>query len=143
MNGRDASPQLLGPDGAPLDKNPVLPPARAEVKWDQQPPTEPPTPVPLDVPPGFEEFAKEWMEIAYREGLLFDVCLDRAIKIVERNFHAGLVGIDHFGDQGVGVGGRLAIVTSAIPIAIKLHEHTLAAIRELETPCEQPKHSPA
>lgn len=131
MNDKAASP-LLGPDGSPISHTTVPPAARSDVAWDKQAPTEPPTPIPLDVPEGMEKHAAIFHQIAYREGLVFDICLDRAIRIVERNFLAGLVGIDHFTDSGVGVSGRLAIVQIAMPMAIEMHKHVLAAFNELE-----------
>jgi len=125
MNDKAASP-LLGPDGSPIA------PPRGEIQWDKTPPTEPPTPVPMDVPVGMEKHLALFREIAFREGMVYDVCLERATRIVERNFLAGLVGIDHFSESGVGTGGRLAIVSTAVPMAIELHKHVLAAVNNLE-----------
>jgi hypothetical protein len=86
----------------------------------------------MDVPVGMEKHLALFREIAFREGMVYDVCLERATRIVERNFLAGLVGIDHFSESGVGTGGRLAIVSTAVPMAIELHKHVLAAVNNLE-----------
>ncbi len=64
------------------------------------------------------------------EALVMDLCLEKAIEMVEWNYQKGLVGIEHFGEgSGGGAGPTRPIICGiAGPIALRLYEEVLKGI---------------
>jgi hypothetical protein len=89
-------------------------------------PTGPPTPMRRDIPGWFKPAHDYLAQVIADESLVMDLCLERAIQIVEFNHNAGLVGIDHFIESATPP--RTQMVAFAIPVATELYKQVLASI---------------
>lgn len=107
--GTPANDPLNGRDGTVFDK-----PA----------PTGPPTPPVRAIPPHLKKVIQFFSGIIADEGLLLDLCVDRAVEIVEYNYRKRLVGQDFFGDQPTAA----HFVGMAAPLATELYKQVIAAI---------------
>jgi hypothetical protein len=89
-------------------------------------PSGPPTPMARQVPDWFRP-VYEWINGVVRdEGLVLDLCLERAIEIAEFNHNRGMVGIDHFMENQIPP--RTQMVAFAVPLATELYRQVLASI---------------
>ncbi len=64
------------------------------------------------------------------ESLVLDLCLEKAIEVVEWNYQKGLVGIEHFGEGAGGGSGATRPIVCGIagPLALRLYEEVLKSI---------------
>lgn len=110
----------------------VEPPATAqEVRFDRPAPTAPPGRPVLKIPPWFAEVYAWIGGIVADEGVVLDICLERATQIVQGIHDRGLVGIDHFPEvQGGMAPTRMNMVAVAAPLAVELYKQVLASINE-------------
>jgi hypothetical protein len=100
------------------------------VEWDKPAPSAPPggqltRNLPTELVP-----IEAWLQsLAADEGLLLDICLQRAMSIVEYNYSAGAVGIDQMNDSW----NRASILQVAVPLALKLYDACDKALPERRT----------
>jgi hypothetical protein len=120
--------RIIVPGEPPPDAVPV---ERQGTVWDKEAPKGPPTPEVRRVPEWFED-VYHWMQGAVNdEGLLIDLCLERAVEIVRFNHDRGMVGIDLFqegGENGGGAATRAHFLAIASPLAVELYKQTLVTI---------------
>ena len=64
------------------------------------------------------------------EALVLDLCLEKAIEVVDWNYQKSIVGIEHFGDgAGGGPGATRPIICGiAGPLALRLYEEVLKSV---------------
>lgn len=112
----------------PQDASPV---ERQGTMWDKEAPKGPPTPEARQVPEWFEDVYR-WMQGTVNdEGLLLDLCLERAIGIVEFNHNRGMAGIDFFPEAGGGQApSRAHFLAIASPLAVELYKQVLTSISQ-------------
>jgi hypothetical protein len=118
----DASPRIILPDGSqpPVATEPESGP---EVLWDKNAPQGPPQPEVRSIPDWFKPVHDYLLGTVADEGMLMDLCLERAIEIVRFNWSRGAVGIDLFPrEAGGGAIGRAETLMMATPIAIELYK---------------------
>lgn len=89
-------------------------------------PTGPPTPMRRDIPGWFKPIHDYLAQVIADESIVLDLCLERAIQIVEFNHNAGMAGIDHFIENATPP--RTQMVAFAIPVATELYKQVLASI---------------
>jgi len=100
------------------------------VAWDKPAPSTPPGGQLTRNLPQELRLIEEWLQgLAADEGLLLDICLERAIRIVEYNHNAGAVGIDLMNDSW----NRATILQLATPLALKLYDACDKALPERRT----------
>jgi hypothetical protein len=120
-------PKLIipGQPEPPPEREPEFP-----ANWDKPAPTAPPGEVSRGVPDWALPISDFLAQLVSDEGLVMDLCLEKAIEIVDRNYQKGIVGVDHFGEgAGGGVGPTRPIVCGiAGPIAIRLYDEVLKAV---------------
>jgi len=92
--------------------------------FDKPAPTGPPTPPSRQIPIHLSKVIRFFESIIADEGLLLDLCVDRAVGIVEFNYKKRLVGNDFFGDQPTAA----HFVGMAAPLATELYKQVLASI---------------
>jgi len=92
--------------------------------FDKPAPTGPPTPPSRSIPIHLAKVIRFFESIIADEGLLLDLCVDRAVGIVEFNYKKRLVGNDFFGDQPT----VAHFVGMAAPLATELYKQVLASI---------------
>jgi hypothetical protein len=97
-------------------------------------PTGPPTPMSRDIPGWFKPVHNWLAQVIADEAVVLDLCLERAIQIVEFNHNAGMVGIDHFVENAMPP--RTQMVAFAIPLAAELYKQALASIDRDKTKFE-------
>lgn len=107
--GTPANDPLNGRDGTVFDK-----PA----------PTGPPSPPTRALPPHLKKVIQFFEGIIADEGLLLDLCVDRAVGIAEYNYKKRLVGQDFFGEQPT----PMHFVGMAAPLAAELYKQVLASV---------------
>lgn len=106
--------------------------------WDKQAPKGPPTVEAREIPAAFEPIARWLEDIVAEEGLVADLALERAIKIVEWNHNRGLVGIDYFPEAGNGQPfTRTTCVALAVPLAVEIYKQALVAIERRKDELEK------
>ena len=96
------------------------------VFWDKQAPSGPPAPLERNIPKHLASVMKFFGEVISDEGILLDLCLDRATEMVEFNVKKRMFGIDVIQD-----GGQMHpfnLVAAASPLAIELYKNVLASI---------------
>lgn len=94
--------------------------------FDKPGPTGPPAPLTRGIPPHYKKLVAHYEGIIGDEGLILDLCLDRAVGIVEFNYRKRLAGSDFFGEQLTAA----HFVSMAAPLAIELYKQTLASIAQ-------------
>ncbi len=94
--------------------------------FDKPAPTGPPIPKKRAIPPHLAKIVKFFEAIAADEGLLLDVCVDKAVSIVAENYEKRVVGIDMFGDQP----SPAQFIGIAGPIAVELYKQVLLSIKD-------------
>ncbi len=64
------------------------------------------------------------------ESLVLDLCLEKAIEVVEWNYQKGLVGIEHFGEGAGGGSGATRPIVCGIagPLALRLYDEVLKSL---------------
>jgi len=107
-----------------------------EVRWDKDAPTGPPIPQERQFPEWFTPVYVWLKQIVQDESLVADLCLERAIDIVEFNHARGMVGIDYFAEGG-GTPARTSTVAMAVPLAVELYRQTAASIAKREAELEK------
>jgi len=99
--------------------------------FDKPAPTAPPQVSPRTIPVHLRKIIQFFSEIIADEGLLLDLCVDRAVGIVEYNYKKRAFGSDFFaGEQPT----PMHFVMSSAPLAVELYKQVLASIgdRSLE-----------
>lgn len=94
--------------------------------WDKPSPTGPPAPAQRNIPHHLDGVMKFFSEVIADEGILLDLCLDRATEMVKYNIEKRMVGSDLLQD-----GGQMHpfnLVAAASPIAIELYKNVLTSI---------------
>lgn len=94
--------------------------------FDKAAPTGPPTPKLREVPSHLAKIVRFFQGIVADEGLLLDLCLDRAVGIVEFNYQKRLAGADFFAQEQP---TALHFVGMAGPLAVELYKQTLESIK--------------
>lgn len=92
--------------------------------FDKPAPSGPPTPPSRNIPVHLGNVIRFFESIIADEGLLLDLCVDRAVGIVEYNYKKRLVGNDFFGDQPTAA----HFVGMATPLATELYKQVLESI---------------
>lgn len=92
--------------------------------FDKPAPTGPPTPLTRQIPMHLGKVIRFFEGIIADESLLLDLCVDRAVGIVEFNYKKRLVGNDFFGDQPTAA----HFVGMATPLAVELYKQVLVSI---------------
>lgn len=105
-------PSLNGPEGTFFDK---------------PPPTGPPTPPTRSIPIHLAKIVQFFQGIIADEGLLLDLCLDRAMGIVEFNYKKRLVGSDFFNENPP---GPFHFAGVAAPLAVELYKAVLVSVND-------------
>lgn len=94
--------------------------------WDKPAPTAPPVDLPRRIPRHLTDVVKFFNSVISDEGILLDLCLERATEMVEFNVKKRLFGIDQIQD-----GGQMHpfnLVAAASPLAIELYKNVLVSI---------------
>lgn len=94
--------------------------------FDKPAPSGPPTPAARAIPTHLGKLVRFFEGKIADEGLLLDLCLDRAVGIVEFNYKKRLVGQDFFGDQPT----PAHFVSMAAPLAVELYKQVLVAVAD-------------
>lgn len=92
--------------------------------FDKPAPTGPPTPQVRSIPPHLKKVINFFEGIIADEGLLLDLCVDRAVGIVDFNYRKRLVGQDYFGEPLT----PAHMIGMAAPLATELYKQVIAAI---------------
>ena len=92
--------------------------------FDKPAPSGPPTTPVRSLPPHLKKVIQFFEGIIADEGLLLDLCVDRAVGIVEYNYRKRLVGQDFFGEQPT----PAHFVGMASPLAVELYKQVIASI---------------
>ena len=96
------------------------------VTWDKPAPDGPPAPLERNIPKHLAGVMKFFGEVIADEGILLDLCLDKATAMVEFNVKKRLFGIDAIQDNGQL--HPFNIVAAATPLAIELYKNVLGGI---------------
>lgn len=116
----------------------IILPGEGEVDFDKLGPQGPPVRAPRPLPERFRGIEKFLTGIATDEGLLMDICLERAIKIVEWNHANGSAGIDFFAEN-TQVAPITQMMVMAVPLAIELYKQCLGQLNQPQTAAEWKK----
>jgi hypothetical protein len=93
----------------------------------------PPAEVKRPIAEWFKPIFDHLKGIVTDEGLILDLCLERAIKIVDFNHNAGMWGSDFFKGGAEGQQASLdrgSAITLAIPLAAKLYDGVIATLNK-------------
>lgn len=94
--------------------------------FDKPAPTAPPQPKKREIPDHLKKVVQFFSEIIADEGLLLDLCVDRAIGIIEYNYNKRAFGSDFFqGEQPT----PMHFIMTAGPLATELYKQVLEAIK--------------
>lgn len=96
------------------------------VIWDKPAPTGPPTPLERNIPKHLAGVMKFFGEVIADEGILLDLCLDKATAMVEFNVKKRMFGSDLLQDNGQM--HPFNLVAAASPLAIELYKNVLTSI---------------
>lgn len=126
----DAPKLIITPDGAQ--------PAQPDFQgFDKTAPSSPPNAPVRYVTPGFEGVLKFIEGFVAEEGLVLDLCFERAIEIVETNLRRKTVGIDFFTENNVPP--AILAAQLAAPMAVELYKQVLAGLAHPENDKELKK----
>ena len=93
--------------------------------FDKPAPTAPPQAPVREIPTHLKKIVQFFSEIIADEGLLLDLCVDRAVGIVEYNYKKRAFGSDFFqGEQPT----PIHFIMTAGPLATELYKQVLASI---------------
>lgn len=95
--------------------------------FDKPGPDGPPTPLKREIPSHLGELVRFFESIIADEGLLLDLCVDRAVGIVEFNYKKRLAGADFFSQEQP---TPMHFVGLAAPLAVELYKQALQAIKD-------------
>ena len=94
--------------------------------FDKPAPTGPPQPMVREIPPHLKKIIEFFSGIIADEGLLLDLCVDRAVGIVEYNYKKRAFGSDFFsGEQPT----PMHFIMTAGPLATELYKQVLESIK--------------
>ena len=94
--------------------------------FDKPAPTGPPQPLVREIPPHLKKIIEFFSGIIADEGLLLDLCVDRAVGIVEYNYKKRAFGTDFFnGEQPT----PMHFIMTAGPLATELYKQVLESIK--------------
>ena len=94
--------------------------------FDKPAPTGPPQPMVREIPPHLKKIIEFFSGIIADEGLLLDLCVDRAVGIVEYNYKKRAFGSDFFsGEQPT----PMHFIMAAGPLATELYKQVLESIK--------------
>lgn len=131
MNGSEPTsgdrPRLILPG---QDEQQAPPEPEVRGAHDKPGPTAPPGVVSRGLPEWTDPIVDFLKQEISDEALVMDLCLEKAIEIVDWNYQKGLVGNEHFG-EGAGGGPaptRPLVCGIAGPIAIRLYEEVLKSL---------------
>jgi hypothetical protein len=91
--------------------------------FDKPGPQGPPAPVKRQIPPHLQEMFKFLSSKIADEGLLLDLCMDRATSIVEFNFRKRAAGVDMMGEVT-----PLHFIGPAAMLTVELYKQVLVAV---------------
>ena len=94
--------------------------------FDKPAPTGPPTPPTRAIPPHLGKVMRFFEGIIADESLLLDLCVDRAVGIVEFNYKKRLAGSDFFGEQLTAA----HFLSMSTPLAVELYKQVLTSIAD-------------
>lgn len=94
--------------------------------FDKPAPTGPPTPAVRALPPHLKKVIQFFEGIIADEGLLLDLCVDRAVGIVEYNYRKRAFGSDMFQENPT----PLHFIGMAAPLATELYKQVLVSIMD-------------
>lgn len=97
-----------------------------EVRWDKQSPQGPPQPIERNISEPMKPIVAWLTGVVADEAVLLDLCLEKAIKIVDENYQRGAVGMDLMGETF----NRTALISIATPLAVKLYSEVLGAVEK-------------
>lgn len=113
--------RLVDPPGAPDPK-------KDGIHWDKPAPTAPPGDMKRSVPKHLLKIAEFLGNIVADEAFLLDLCVDRAVEVVNFNCRKRMVGVDLLQDQGQM--HPFNIVAAATPLAIELYRESLKSVEQ-------------
>lgn len=118
MSSKGPELKLVGPEApdAPLEGT----------RWDKPAPDGPPTPLERNIPKHLVGVMKFFGEVISDEGILLDLCLDRATAMLEFNVKKRMFGVDLLQDNGQM--HPFNLVAAASPLAIELYKNVLENI---------------
>jgi len=93
--------------------------------FDKPAPTGPPQATVRSVPKHLEKLVQFFSGIIADEGLLLDLCVDRAVGIVEFNYKKRAFGSDLFSEQQP---TAMHYVGMAAPLAVELYKQVLVSV---------------
>lgn len=127
-------PVLFDGNGKPLDEQGRE--IKMGIDWGSKPaPQGPPAEVERPVSEWFKPILKHLKGVVADEGLVIDLCLERAVEIVKWNHLSKMYGSDFFagGPDGTGANiDRLGLISLAIPLAGKLYDGVTAVLNTPE-----------
>lgn len=98
------------------------------VFWDKPAPSGPPQPLERSIPKHLAGVMKFFGEVISDEGILLDLCLDKATAMIEFNVKKRMFGSDLLQDNGQM--HPFNLVAAASPLAIELYKNVLASIAQ-------------
>jgi len=91
--------------------------------FDKPGPTGPPGEAKRQLPPHLQKIVKFFSSIIADEGLLLDLCMDRATEIVEYNYRKRAAGVDMMGEVS-----PINFIGPAAMITVELYREVLKSI---------------
>lgn len=116
MASNDGSMRLLGEMNDPLA-------GKEGTVFDKPGPTGPPGETKRQLPPHLQKIVKFFSSIIADEGLLLDLCMDRATEIVEFNYRKRAAGVDMMGEVS-----PINFIGPAAMITVELYREVLKSI---------------
>lgn len=116
MASNEGSMRLLGEVSDPLK-------GKEGTVFDKPGPTGPPGEAKRQVPPHLQKLVKFFSSIIADEGLLLDLCMDRATSIVEFNYRKRSAGVDMMGEVS-----PLNFIGPAAMLSVELYKEVLKNI---------------
>ena len=92
--------------------------------FDKPAPTGPPQPVTRSIPPHYKKLVSFYEGIIADEGLIMDLCVDRAVGIIEFNYKKRAFGSDMFQENPT----PLHFIAMAGPLAVELYKQVILSI---------------
>lgn len=102
--------------------------------FDKPAPTGPPSPPVRKIPQHLGKVIRFFEEIIADEGLLLDLCVDRAVGIVELNYKKRAFGSDLFSDAQP---TPAHFIGMSAPLAVELYQQVLRAIEGRQSEYEK------
>jgi hypothetical protein len=102
-----------------------VPEAGEGTHWDKPSPTDNPTIAPRAIPKHLLKVVEFFQGIILDESLVLDLCLERAMEIVQQNVLKKTVGIDQFQEFG-----PMQYAAVAGPLTVELYKQVLSSVGE-------------